>query len=88
MLIHPTLDKLRALRLDGFTRGMEEQMASPGIESLGFEERLGLLVDREVTDRENKRLVGRLHRAKLRQSACLEDIDLRQTKGTITPPIP
>jgi len=81
MLIHPTLDKLRALRLDGFTRGLEEQMASPGIESLGFEERLGLLVDREVTDRENKRLVGRLHRAKLRQSACLEDIDFRHPRG-------
>ncbi len=81
MLIHPTLDKLRTLKLDGFARGLEEQMASADIESLGFEDRLGLLVDREVTDRENKRLVGRLHRAKLRQSACLEDIDFRHPRG-------
>lgn len=81
MLIHPTLDKLRALKLEGFARGLEEQMASPDIESLSFEERLGLLVDREATDRENKRLAGRLYRAKLRQSACLEDIDFRHPRG-------
>lgn len=81
MLIHPTLEKLRTLKLEGFARGLEEQMASPDIESLSFEERLGLLVDREVTDRENKRLAGRLYRAKLRQSACLEDVDFRHPRG-------
>ncbi len=81
MLIHPTLEKLRSLKLEGFARGMEEQMASPDIESLSFEERLGLLVDREATDRENKRLAGRLYRAKLKQSACLEDIDFRHPRG-------
>lgn len=81
MLIHPTINKLRALKLDGFARALEEQMASSDIASLGFEDRLGLLVDREVTDRENKRLAGRLRKAKLRQSACLEDIDFRHPRG-------
>jgi DNA replication protein DnaC len=82
MLIHPTLEKLRALKLEGFARGLEEQMASAAeMAGLSFEERLGLLVDREVMDRENKRLAGRLHRAKLRQSACLEDIDFRHPRG-------
>lgn len=81
MLMHPTLEKLRSLKLDGFARGLEEQMASPEIASLSFEERLGLLVDREVTDRENKRLAGRLYRAKLRQTACIEDIDFRHPRG-------
>ncbi len=81
MLIHPTLEKLRALKLEGFARGLEEQMAGAEIGSLSFEERLGLLVDREVTDRENKRLACRLHKAKLRQSACLEDIDFRHPRG-------
>ncbi len=81
MLIHPTLEKLRSLKLDGFARGLEEQMASLDIEGLTFEERLGLLVDREVTDRENKRLAGRLYRAKLRQTACMEDIDFRHPRG-------
>ena len=81
MLIHPTLEKLRALKLEGFARGLEEQRGSPDGESLGFEERLGLLVDREVADRENKRLAGRLRGAKLRQSACLEDLDFRHPRG-------
>ena len=81
MLIHPTLEKLRALKLAGFARGLEEQSASPDIESLGFEERLGLLVDRELTDRENHRLTGRLRKAKLRQTACLEDLDYRSPRG-------
>lgn len=81
MLIHPTLEKLRSLKLEGFARGLEEQMASAEMAGLSFEERLGLLVDREVMDRENKRLAGRLHRAKLRQSACLEDIDFRHPRG-------
>ena len=79
--MHPTLEKLRALKLEGFARGLEEQMASAEVGSLSFEERLGLLVDREVTDRENKRLAGRLYKAKLRQSACLEDIDFRHPRG-------
>ncbi len=81
MLIHPTLEKLRALKLEGFARGLEEQRESADIESLGFEERLGLLVDREMTHRENKRLAGRLHKAKLRQTACLEDVDFRHPRG-------
>jgi DNA replication protein DnaC len=81
MLIHPTLEKLRTLKLAGFARGLEEQRASPDIESLGFEERLGLLVDRELTDRENQRLTGRLRKAKLRQAACLEDLDYRSPRG-------
>ncbi len=79
--MHPTLEKLRALRLNGFVRGLQEQEASPVVESLGFEERLGLLVDRELTDRENLRLAGRLRAARLRQSACLEEIDYRSPRG-------
>jgi len=81
MLIHPTLEKLRALKLEGFARGLEEQRQTADIESLGFEERLGLLVDREMMDLENKRLSSRLHKAKLRQSACLEDVDFRHPRG-------
>ena len=81
MLIHPTLQKLRALKLEGLARALEEQRQTADIESLGFEERLGLLVDREMMDRENKRLSSRLHKAKLRQSACLEDVDFRHPRG-------
>lgn len=81
MLIVPTLEKLRELRLDGMVRGFEEQLSSAECNALTFEERIGLLVDRELTERNNRRLRTRLQRAKLRQQACMEDIDYHQTRG-------
>jgi DNA replication protein DnaC len=81
MLTYPTLDTLRALRLAGMARALEEQMQMPEIDSLGFEERLGLLLDREMTERENRRLATRLKKAKLRHQATLEDIDYRHPRG-------
>ena len=81
MLNHPTLEKLYALRLIGMAKGFKEQMSTPEIESLSFEERLGLLVDREITDRENRKMRIRLKNAKLKMSACIEDIDYRSPRG-------
>jgi len=81
MLLHPTLEKLRTMKLEGFARGLQEQMETVDIDSLGFEERLGLLLDREVAERENKRVAARLRNARLRQSACLEDVDFRHPRG-------
>jgi DNA replication protein DnaC len=81
MLIHPIIDKLRALRLNAMALTLEEQMQMDDIESLSFEERLGLLVDREATDRENRRLKTRLIKARLRQNASIEDIDFRHPRG-------
>jgi DNA replication protein DnaC len=81
MLTHPTLEKLQALRLAGMARAFEDQQRLPEIDSLSFEERLGLLVDREMTDRENRRLKTRLHQARLRQQAALEDVDFRHPRG-------
>jgi len=51
MLTHPTLEKLQALRLTGMLKALSEQMQMPDIGQLNFEERLGLLVDREMTER-------------------------------------
>jgi DNA replication protein DnaC len=81
MLMHPILDKLRSLRFFGMLTALEEQMKMPDIEKLSFEERFGLLVDREMIDRQNRRLKTRLGKAKLRQTACLEDIDFRHPRG-------
>jgi len=58
-----------------------DQMAMPDIDELGFEERLGLLVDREVTERESRRLTRRLRRAKLKHNAALEDINYHSPRG-------
>lgn len=81
MLKHPTLDKLQALKFTGMVAALADQMAMPDIEELAFEERLGLLVDREITERENRRMANRLRRARLRHNAALEDIDYRSARG-------
>ena len=81
MLINATIDKLQALSLGGMARALEEQLGSSGYAGLSFEERLGLLVDREATDRENRRLARRLKAARLRSDAVIEDLDLRTPRG-------
>src|SRR6266851_3816697 len=77
MLINQTLDKLEALGLFGMLLGLREQLESSQYLSLSFDERLGLLVDREVEARDSRRLALRLKAAKLRQEASVEDIDFR-----------
>ncbi|UZD64683.1 IS21-like element ISSpu5 family helper ATPase IstB [Marinobacter sp. AN1] len=81
MLKHPTLDKLHALKLTGMAAALADQSATPDITDLSFEERLGLLVDREMTERDNRRMSSRLRRARLRHTAILEDIDYRNSRG-------
>ncbi len=81
MLKTQTMEKLQALKLNGMLMGLEEQHASSDYETLSFDERLGLLIDRESIDRENRRLRTRLKQAKLRLSACFEDIDYRHKRG-------
>lgn len=75
MLMHPTLDQLRALQLHGMLKALQEQEALPDLASLSFLERLALLLDREITERDNRRLATRLRFAKLKQPATLEDLD-------------
>src|SRR5208283_3989817 len=81
MLMHPTMDKIEKLRLVGMAKALAEQMQNQEITSLSFEERLGLLIDREVTERDNRRLSTRLRVAKLRHQASIEDIDFQQPRG-------
>ncbi len=82
MLPHPTSERLTALGLAGMARALDEQRrAGPTFEVLGFEERLGLLVDREAAERDTKRLTARLKFAALRQTASVEDLDLRTPRG-------
>jgi DNA replication protein DnaC len=81
MLNHPTLEKLKALRLTGMREALIEQQRMRDIESLDFEERLGLLVDRELTVRDDRRLSTRLRNARLREQAAIEDLDYRAPRG-------
>jgi len=81
MLINQTLEHLRNLKLTAMAQALEEQMEQPRAFDLSFEERLSLLVMREITDRENRRLQRLLKTARLKQSACVEDIDYRHPRG-------
>ena len=81
MLAHPTHERLIALGLSGMARAFEEQRASPHGLALSFEERVGIMADRESADRDSRRTATRLKFAALRQNACVEDIDLRAPRG-------
>ncbi|MHB8556002.1 MAG: ATP-binding protein, partial [Candidatus Dormibacteria bacterium] len=81
MLIQQTLDKLDQMSLGGMAAALREQMEQSQYLELPFEDRLGLLVDREVSWRENRRLTTRLKAARLRHPATVEDIDFRAPRG-------
>lgn len=77
MLTHPTVEKLESIRLTGMALALRDQLEMDDINDLSFEERLGLLVDREAVFRENRRLKTRLRKARLRHDASIEDIDYK-----------
>ncbi len=81
MLTNPTMNKLVALSLTGMAAALKEQLGRADYAALPFEDRLGLLVDREATERENRRLERNLRTAKLRTAAAIEDLDLHHPRG-------
>lgn len=81
MLTHPLFDQLRILRCPGMIEALQEQLDSPDVSQLSFDERLALLLERECILRENRRLTNRLRQAKLKVDACLEDIDYQSPRG-------
>jgi DNA replication protein DnaC len=81
-MLQPTTEKLRALGLRTMAEALLEQISAPALGELSFEERLGLLVDREWDARENRRLDARLKAARLHdKAACVEDVDCSPARG-------
>ena len=81
MLTHPTLDQMHQLGLAGMARAFAELEANPQSADLSHAEWLGLLLDREVTERYERRLRARLRYARLRHQASVEDVDYRAARG-------
>jgi len=81
MLNTQTIEGLHALKLPAMAAGVIEQRENPDYGELAFEERLGLLVDRELSDRDQRRLDRYLKLAKLRTNAVVEDVDFRRRRG-------
>jgi DNA replication protein DnaC len=81
VLTHPMLDQLAQLGLTGMAQAFAELEASGEGATLTHADWLGLLVDREITHRRDKRLATRLRYARLRHNAVVEDIDYRTPRG-------
>lgn len=81
MLHHQTLALLQELRLTGMAQALEEQQGLPDLAQLSFEDRFALLLEREKTARENRRLTRLLQLAHFRLTACVEDVNFRAKRG-------
>lgn len=85
MLNQQTVEKLHAMRLRGMAEAFREQQEDAAVQQLSFEERLGLLIDRQWNWRQNRALARRLKNARLEGDAGVEDIDFRHTRGLDRP---
>lgn len=81
MLTHETIERLQAMRLRGMAEALREQLPDANLHRLSFEERLGLLVDRQWNWRQNRALERRLREGRLQGPACVEDLDFRAGRG-------
>jgi DNA replication protein DnaC len=81
MLIEQTADRLYAMKLNGMADAFKEQLAQPDLNDLSFEERVSLLVDRHWIWKENRRMNRLLNIAKLKDNACIEDLDFKTPRG-------
>jgi len=81
MLTQPLIQQLHDLRLKGMAAALEQQLTGPDPVQQSFDDRLGLMIQQELTERAGARLAQRLRWAKLPVPACLEDLDLRSARG-------
>ncbi len=81
MLMQPTIDKMKTLKLFGMARALESQLNLKEARELSFDERLAMLLDAEALDKDNKRASSRLRAANLRLAACIEDLKIKSSRG-------
>ena len=81
MLIQPTFERLRLLRLAGCAEAYEEQLHNGDVAHLSFDDRFGLIVEREWLRREERRTQRRLGAANLKEQACVEDVECDAARG-------
>jgi DNA replication protein DnaC len=81
MLNEQTIEKLYNMKLNGMAEAFKEQLLQPDLSDLAFEDRFALLIDRQWTWKEDRRMKRLLSNAKLKINACIEDIDYRAPRG-------
>jgi DNA replication protein DnaC len=77
VLTQHTLDKLHDMKLTAMAEAFTQQLAQPDLQDLSFEDRFAMLVDRQWSFKEDRRINRLLKTARLRDSACIENIDFR-----------
>lgn len=81
MLTQPLVEQLKLLRCNGMAEALREQFNTQESSSLAVEERLGFIIERELLLREQRSITGKLRHAKLREQACIEDLDYQASRG-------
>src|SRR5674476_167540 len=81
MLQEPMMEKLQAMRLHGMADALKSQQQDPAARELSFLDRFAMLIDPQWNWRQNQALARRLHTAKLRGNACVEEVDYRAARG-------
>lgn len=81
MLLHPVIQQLRTLKLDGMALALQEQHEQPSVRELSFEERLTLLLERERAIRDTKGMQRRLVAARLKLNVSIEEVDFKHPRG-------
>ena len=81
MLTQQTMDKLYDMKLTAMAEAFNQQLAQPDLGELSFEDRFAMLVDRQWTFKEDRRMTRLLRTAKLRDSACIENIDFKTPRA-------
>ena len=81
MLYEQTMARMEAMKLGGMAVALDEQRQQASITDLDFEERLGMLIERQWLWQQNRALTRRLRAARLKVNACLEDINYRKKRG-------
>jgi hypothetical protein len=80
-MTNQTIEKLYHMRLNTMAGAFDEQLKNASWAELAFDERVAMIVDREWTFRENRKLARRLKQARLKHQATVEDIDFRHPRG-------
>lgn len=81
MMIEQTISKLKSMKLSGMVNAYQEQAGLSDVFAMSFDERFGLITDREEIERENKKFQSRLKKARMREQACIESLDFNTTRG-------
>jgi DNA replication protein DnaC len=80
-MLHQTIEKLSQMKLHTMATALQEQLEKPALSGLSFEDRFAMIVDREWTSREDRKLTRRLKAARLKTQATVEDIDYQHSRG-------